>query len=170
MYQTSLFLPYLIPLLVLDNAPTGIRKILTEQIIPGAIAYYQATLKAIPSPEPLSWTKSEIQDCARQDIDVPQALRDGVNADLVLLFVGDKLPDSPYTGLASPCNLEKGFKRPNFGRIQFNYVGASDALWQDRIFLTYLVLHEMGHILGFLDGLYQHFYDPETGKSFDPVT
>lgn len=99
-------------LLGIDNAPADVKKKISEQIVPAAIAYYQAALKAIPSPEPLSFPDSILKNCLNDDkLSIPDALRDGVEADLALLITGSSNPSQPFIAVANACDIEKGFNR-----------------------------------------------------------
>jgi len=104
--------PSLTPFLVIDNAPAAIKKSISEQIVPATIAYYQAALKAIPSPEPLSFSSAILKACVNNaKVSIPEALEDGVEVDLALLITGSSQPLAEFIAVANACYLEKGFNR-----------------------------------------------------------
>ncbi len=66
-----------------NDASPEERKTISEQLVPAAISYYQATLKVNRRKDPIYIGWKGIYDCAR--VNSQKSMTDGVEADLVLL-------------------------------------------------------------------------------------
>jgi len=152
----------------LDGASDVAKKRISEQLVPAAIAYYQTALKVIPNADPIIYSDSTIKKCIQQSS--PKALKDGVEADLVLFITGLSNPDLPVLALANACDLHPTTNRPIAGQVQFNYAYQDGTQELDFQASLYTTLHEIGHILAFSASLYQYFIDPKTGRKLDNPT
>jgi len=151
----------------LDGATDAVKQRISEQLIPAAIAFYQATLKVIPNSDAIIYSDATIKQCVQESS--PKALRDGVHADLVLFVRGEysEEEDAPVAS-ASACDLHPKTNRPVSGRITFNFKHIDETKggreYQESLLTT---LHEMGHILGFSSKLFEYFINPNTGRKLD---
>ncbi len=69
--------------------------------MPAAIAYYQAALKVNQLVEPITVSDAQAKRCA--EVSSTDTLRNGVDADLVLLITGADEPNEGYIAYATAC-------------------------------------------------------------------
>jgi len=145
------------------NAPTAVKNVIQQQLMPAVIAYYEAALKVSRATAPIQYSNADAQECAK--VDAVDSLKNGINADLVLFITGANEPEKGYVAYASACDIDPTTNRPVVGMINFNYAYGFDKdsflTYQTQIYTT---LHELGHVLGFSSSLYPFFVDPTTNK------
>lgn len=145
--------------------------------MPSAISYYQTTLKIKRLPENLQ------TGALCGDYFSPSYLMDpGVNADLVILVIAENLPEDEYVAAAMPCelsliddrlkfqfNLSLYSNRPIYGYMVFNlaYLPMKKVVDHQENLST--ALHELAHVLGFNDDLYEYFRNPDTGELLSDI-
>jgi len=105
----------LILCLDIDDAPAEVQKTIQQQLVPAAISYYQAALKVNPISLPLKLSDADAKDCA--EISSTEALRKGVEADLILLVAGENKPNETYMAYAMACQQEESSQRYFFKEI-----------------------------------------------------
>jgi hypothetical protein len=142
-----------------------VKDYIENQLMASAISYYQSILKVVRLEEKLK--VDAMCDTVRSPLHLT---REGVDADLVLLVMADYYPFDSFLALSFPCGLAETNNRPVYGTILFNlyYLNTESTTDHEQNLAT--TLHEMAHILGFSDYLYEYFVDPETNtKLANPV-
>jgi len=153
----------------LEEASPQVQKTISEQLVPAAIAYYQAALKVNRLTGPITLTRAETQQCI--GVDPQGSLEQGVHADLVLLVVARYNPKKVIASSGACFLSEEG--RPVIGGILYNLnakpntTEIPEAYYENMLKTT---LHEFGHILGFTPNLFDRFIDPETGNNLKKPT
>ncbi|KRX04449.1 Insulin-like growth factor binding protein, N-terminal [Pseudocohnilembus persalinus] len=89
------------------------------------------------------------------------------DSDLHVYIVFYNDPQSPYVATAGPCFIIQG-ERPTYGVINYNMYYHQQTDFSDKKFQSQFgtALHELMHILGFLNGQYTSFINPETGEPY----
>ena len=93
------------------------------------------------------------------------------NTDLVVVVSTDTAMcrESGTNAAASPCIVDQ-FDRPILGVVNFclEPTQGDSRVGSERVRFTETALHELGHLLGFVDELIKYWRDPETGKPLTP--
>ncbi len=88
----------------MDSAYPSERRTISEQLIPAAISYYQATLKLNRRKSPIFIDQERSQGCAQ--VEPQKSMEKGIEADLVLLVKGYKDYFSNVLASAKNCYRE----------------------------------------------------------------
>jgi len=135
-----------------------------NQLMASAVAYFEATLKVPRLTSPL------IVDGACGTLNPPDMLlTTGVEADLVILVTSEYNTDADYVAYSIPCSLDWDTNRPTYGMLSINLATLETAQLVQLSDNLYTVLHEMTHLLGFSQNLYQYYIDPSTNELLDNV-
>jgi len=143
-----------------ETASQAIQTYISERLIPPVQSYFESALKIIRLTSwidvPKSWK------CSSVTIPLIHA-KDGFEADLAI-FVST-FDDSSSSSLADarPCTIDKVTKRPIIGIIRFNTAkikpDPDDITFEMDLSIT---LHEMTHALGFSQGMFSFYINPDT--------
>jgi len=141
------------------SATAAVTAYLKNKLLPDAISYFAQTLQ-VPQLSSL-----KIPAGAACGLSVPSKYQAGIQgADLILFVTGESSSES-WIAWAKSCKLLASTGRPFVGQINFNYqdLGAANA----NEFQADLIasMHEMTHVLGFSDSLYNHYVTPVTVQS-----
>ena len=139
---------------------------LIEDSLKSTIKSVQKLIKVIPLSDPINKITSEdLFQWGFHSNNFNKALLDsgsGVNADLIILlrFLGIKeenlLKDNEFASISNKFILNESTKRPIVGVIYLNS-NIDLNLENVDIYLKYIFLHELTHILGFHYDLFQYF-------------
>ena len=87
------------------NAPSAIRKVIQQQLMPAVVAYYQAALKVNRVSLPITYSDADVKDCTKSSgLSSNDAMRNGVETDLLLLITGANEPNEGYVAYAYTCD------------------------------------------------------------------
>jgi len=124
-----------------------------NKLMPAAINYFS---KALQVPQLSSFVLTDSTSCG---LKIPSIYKSGVQADLLLLVTGESSSES-WVAWAGSCKLLKSTNRPIVGQVNFNYKdikAEGDIQFENDL---YSVLHEIAHVLGFSDSLFNKFVKP----------
>jgi len=147
----------------LSSAPSGFRSYMTNSLGPAVIDYYQAALKV---KYPINGRLILSHYSSVCNIPIPSNMRrDGVPADLLILFVSTHDSGKNWVAEAFSCILSVQSKRPLIGKVNVNRAlykdPGSDILLHEKN--IYLMLHEVAHVLGFSGHMFRYYLD-ENGR------
>jgi len=161
----------------LDEASPQVQKTISEQLMPAVISYYQAALKVNRLHYPIKLGRVQTQECA--GVEAQEHMEKGVKADLILLVTAFwKHPKIDVGGtdalaFARTCFGLDSTERPIIGSISYNLTyqpnttETSSSYYENMLMTT---LHELGHVLGFSEVMFDYFMDPNTGKRLTNTT
>ena len=143
-----------------SSAPSAYASYVQYQLVPPIISYFQAALKVkYGISGTLKVPSVQRQLCGKNTPSI--LLNGGVYADFFLMF------DSTYDGASSwvaesyVCFMSTTSSRPLIATSKFNRAllksAGSDILLHEKN--TYLLLHEITHVLGFSTSMYPYFLD-----------
>jgi len=133
----------------LVNTGTATGRYIATNLMPPILEYFTGALK-VKYPVVGSMKISTSSICSRN---TPSVMKNGVNADFVLMVEMDSSSD--YVASTTTCSLASGTKRPLVGRtsISSNYVKATtDILVHEKNMIC--MMHEVIHALGFSKSLF----------------
>jgi len=148
-----------------ETASPAIQTYIKERLIPPVQSYFEAALKIIRLTSwidvPSSW------ECGSVTIPLIHA-KDGFEADIAIFVSTFDDPSSSSLADARPCTIDKITKRPTIGIIRFNTAkiqpNTDDIAFEMDLSIT---LHEMTHALGFSQGMFSFYINPDT---LEPLT
>lgn len=127
---------------------------LQTYIIPTAIGYLSSFLKVIRAE--VGFTIDNVDIC---DINPATSINNDYNdVDLLIFVTAEENTSEGYIAVAWPCYLDPTIEnRPIIGAVQLNsveFLPGSSYDWESQVGI---LLHEITHVLGFNDALFDYF-------------
>lgn len=140
--------------------------LIVNELMPSVLQHLTDMLQ-VQGEQKLTFQETPGEELVCSDFPIPpELINKEIQADLILFLTEDPeiSQDTSVLAWASPCYLDDNTLRPTVGRIGFNtYVTNLDFFHFRDHYGT--IIHEIMHILGFHEALYEFFYDPVTGKT-----
>jgi hypothetical protein len=145
---------------------------LNTKLVPAAIAWYSTWLKVIPVVGNIKIKNEDLTNpkyCNTVKLPLSHQTTGVAGADYILYLTTVSDPTSKTIATGLHCGLDfDGAMRPIAGTLTFTeeLIDMNIKSWEEMFATT---IHEMAHMLGFSDSLFQ-YYKNDAGAALNPVT